>query len=91
MFPILESSEICECGALPDNHAHDYTRAIINTRPVCDLCATNNRVTLAEYDAKISSANAWAYVCGEHFISELCTTGLGLGQELITPTTIKEN
>ena len=84
MFPvILNNSELCECGETPAAHSHDYTRVIITARPVCDLCS--DRLTLAQYDAKLDSTGggAWAYVCAAHFSLHNCELGLGQGQELV--------
>ena len=56
--------------------------------PECDHCKLigMSLPNVAVYDAYVTKAGRWGYVCEEHFKLLECKTGIGLGQKLILST-----
>jgi len=94
---IVMRADIHEDGVLMGFHIEEHSRAVLQlieamdgmnsdhtevvyeggNLPNCDICGKE-----AHYDAK-TRMGPWAYVCEEHFFTERCQLGLGLGQRLL--------
>ena len=59
-----------------------HTVRLVDTIPVCDLCAEHGRTVLAYAEAVLQSrGGSWTNVCAECFGWGCCSLGLAKGQK----------